>query len=298
MESDEDASKSHLCCSNFWGPFRPLLGGHSLAEAATSAFLPTFVIAYIRVAFSVTLLATCIYYTIIERYSFIHYSIWCHLGLGLSFALTSAVSIVFLISPPAHTDSDHPSVFASLAVIFYQIFATAALYLDVVFWALLSDGSTSFPVLIQHAINFIFVLIDMSLSMRMQFKLIYSVIFIFYTLIYVAFAWIRFSFVADFPYGFLDYRTQSNAKTVVYYVALIAWGIVASLILFVFSRASRLPCFPAVPHQSLRSPSQPNGRNGRTTASPLDDDEDDHDDLEDPDSPVNRLRAGNRAPPE
>lgn len=261
--AEVDTRSTGCCagCSRFWGPFRPLLGGHSLAEVATSAYMPTTILCVLRAAFAIFLLTTVIYYLLTGDYTIIYYSVWCHIGLGVAFALICAISIIHLVQPPSNTYRDEPSSLATIAVITFQIFATAALFLDVVFWGLLFDGSVTFPNLIQHALNILFIVIEMLVALRMQFKLVYCALFIFYTIIYVGFAWIRFAVIAEFPYGFLDYRDQSNSTTVLFYVIILLWGILASTLLLLFSRLSRLPCLPPVPHRKLYTGSSNRHRN-------------------------------------
>lgn len=264
VTTDEVDARSTGCCagcSRFWGPFRPLLGGHSLAEVATSAFMPTVILCVLRAVFAIVLLTTVIYYLLTGEYEIFFYSIWCHIGLGVAFALICSISIIHLVQPSSNTYRDEPSFLATIAVIAFQIFATAALFLDVVFWALLFNSPVTFPQLMQHALNFLFVVIEMLLALRMQFKLVYGALFVFYTIIYVGFAWIRFAVIAEFPYGFLDYRQQSNTTTVLYYVVMLLWGIFASILLLLLSRLSRLPCLPPIPHRKLHSGSSNRQRN-------------------------------------
>lgn len=294
--SDPDGHSTGCCagCTRFWGPFRPLLGGHSFAEAATSTYLPTAVLSLLRTAFAITLLTTVIYYLLTGDYSIVYFSIWCHIGLGVAFALIGANSIIYLITPPTNTYRDEPSVFASFAIIIFQVFATSALFLDVVFWALLFRGEVTFPALIQHALNFVFVIIEMLTSLSMQFKLVYSALFIFYTIIYLGFAWIRYAVIAEFPYGFLDYREQTNGTTVLYYVVLLAWGALASIILILISRLSRLPYLPPVLHRILYSGSRDNPHRNHLSNHRHDDGVDDDDDDE-PKNSVRRLREATNA---
>lgn len=85
------------------------------------------------------------------------------------------------------------------------------------------------------------VLLDLLLALRIQFKLIYCVCFVLYTLTYVAFMWIRFAVTDNLVYDFTDYRQHSAGVTVAYYLGTLAWGFAAAFIMFLISRLNRLP---------------------------------------------------------
>lgn len=262
MNSDDDyvatltGTRSRSCCGTFWGPFRPLFGGHQLSEAATSAFLPTPVVVLYRASAAIFLLSSFLYYVLNDGYKMTQFSSWCHVGLGISFALTTSVSLIFMLAPPrsnASLEDGHvaarkrSSSLAFCAIVVYQVFATAALFLDVVYWALIynpKDTQVTFRNLSQHGYNLGFVILDICLSMRMQFKMSYMLAFLLYTISYLVYMWVRFSVVRDFTYSFLDYRGKSPGNVVGYYLGLLAWAMLASVLMIVFSRLSRLPCLP------------------------------------------------------
>ncbi|PXF47763.1 hypothetical protein BWQ96_02445 [Gracilariopsis chorda] len=224
----------------FWGPFRPLFGGHTLFEAATSCFLPTFVVFVWRFVFSCFLLTTLVYFAVTGVYQFQFYSVWVHIGLAISFFALSMCSFVFLLQKEHRPES---SRLAFASILLYQIFATATLFLDVVFWALLHeyDEAPSFAVVVQHAANLAMVVVDLLLALRIQFKLIYCVCFVLFTLTYLAFMWIRFAVTDSFVYDFTDYRQHAAAITVAYYIGTVAWAFAAAFVMFLISRLSRVP---------------------------------------------------------
>lgn len=240
VDSDEELSQTS--CASFWGPFRPLFGGHSLREAATSAYFPTIVIFIWRVVFALFMSTTFLVYTINGQYTFQFYSIWCHLGISIAFIASSLASALYLSSKQPR--NRNCSFFAFVVVLLFQVFATAALFLDLVFWALLFDFDTKpdIATLAQHAFNLVFVLLDILLSVRMQFKLIYGVVFILYTISFLVFAWIRFAITDDWMYNFLDYQRQAAGTTVAYYLGIFVWAAVAAIIVILLSRISRCAC--------------------------------------------------------
>lgn len=243
MDSDNDESRSDGSCAAFWGPFTPLVGGHTLFEAATSSFAPTIFIAIARAIYATFMWVTFIVFAANGEYRMEFYSSWCHIGIALAFSLTSATSFYFIFRKEKERNGER-SIFASLAVAVFQIFATCALFLDLVYWVLLFDKSTT-PLLhqvAQHAVNAVFVVVDIFLSLRMQFKVFYGALFILFTVVYVIFAWIRYAITKHWVYSFLDYRKQSAGITVAYYFGMLAWGIFAAMIIFLFSRLSRCPC--------------------------------------------------------
>lgn len=241
--SEEEVS--HASCASFWGPYRPFFGGHSLREAATSTFFSTIYVLIWRAAFALVMSLTLIVYIVKGDYTFQFYSIWCHLGISIAFIASSIASAFYLFSKPPR--SNNVSFLAHFAVLSFQVFATAALFLDIVFWAILFDFDTSpnFATQAQHAYNLLFVLLDIVLCARMQFKLIYGAVFIVYTIAFLSFAWIRFAITDDWVYNFLDFRNQSTGTTVAYYFGVFAWAVVASVVMILLSRISRSPCIKA-----------------------------------------------------
>lgn len=233
-------------CGFFWGPFRPLFGGHSLFEAATSAIFPTVFVVIYRTIFTIYLLSTYIYFQIEDSGAMIQFTNWSHLGLSISFAILTAVSLNFLFSPSSQ-QSTQPSRIAFIAILIFQLFASAALFLDVIYWALLYDSETTsadFSNLTRHAFNLVCVLLDIFLSLRMNFKLMYGLIFLLYVVIYLVFLWVRFAITDEFVYSIYDYRDKSAGTTVLYYFGTVLWCLVAGLITILLSRFNRLPCIP------------------------------------------------------
>lgn len=236
---------SRSSCASFWGPFRPLFGGHTLQEVATSAFFPPWLVLAWRAVFAIFMSTTLIVYSIRGVYTYQFYSIWCHIGIAIAFTLNASASALYLFSQSPRRDNI--TFLAFFIFLWFQVFAIAALFLDVVFWTILFDfdGSPTFAQLSQHAVNLVFVLLDLLLSARMQFKLLYGVVFIAYTIGYLTFAWIRFAITDDWVYGFLDYTDQSAGLTVAYYFGVLLWAFVAAFIMILVSKLSRCPCVTA-----------------------------------------------------
>lgn len=232
-------------CASVWGPFRPLIGTHTVTEVACSAFLPTWAVALYRLIFTVLMLGPFIYYTVQGDYSMRFYSSWSHLGLGISFLFLTLLSITLVLNKI----SPGPSKYATISLIAYQIFASAALFLMAVYWILLYDPPFLFKSFAQHGLNIIVVVLDILLSLRYNFRISYVLFFVIYTIIYLAFAWIRFAFTKDWVYDILDYRTVSAGRLVATYIGLIVWGVISGLLIMLFSRLSRIPCLPQRVHQ-------------------------------------------------
>lgn len=248
VHSDEELAQSS--CASFWGPFRPLFGGHSLREVATSAYFPTIVVFVLRVVFALFMSTTFLVYMVNGEYKFQFYSIWCHLGISIAFIASSMASAFYLFSKPPR--NNNCSFFAFSVVLLFQVFASAALFLDLVFWALLFDYDTTpnLAQLAQHAFNLVFVLLDILLSARMQFKLMYGVLFILYTIAFLIFAWIRFAITDDWVYDFLNYQKQAAGTTIAYYLGIFVWAMAASIVMILLSRISRCACVRA--HEKAR----------------------------------------------
>lgn len=240
----EAADDSPRSCASFWGPFRPLVGGHTIAEAGGSSYAPTWLLFLTRSASAAFMLGTLVYYSITGDYSWRFYSVWCHLGVGLAFLLSALLSLLLLARKRTLFVS-RPSFRASLTVIVSQVFASAALFLDVVFWALLFEGTADFATIVMHAINLALFAVEILLALRMQYKLLYISFFVVFTCAYLGFSWIYFAIRDEFIYDILDVREQSAGVTVATYIGLFLWGIVAGIIVLLVSRLNRLPCLPS-----------------------------------------------------
>eukprot|EP00177_Eucheuma_denticulatum_P008326 GFKZ01015150.1.p1 GENE.GFKZ01015150.1~~GFKZ01015150.1.p1 ORF type:complete len:276 (-),score=25.00 GFKZ01015150.1:370-1197(-) len=251
---DDDHVRSPGCCLMFWGPFRPLLRAHTVAEAATSVIFPTVLVAIWRATFAIFLGATFTYFMIKREADLLFYSSWCHLGLAIAFLFTSLVSFHHWLAP--HTHPHRPSPLAFVVIAFFQVFATAALFLDVVYFALLFDFSEplDFSQATQHVVNLGLVLFDMLLCLRMDFRLLYILFFVAYTAIYLLFAWIQFWVNGIFPYSFLDHRTRGPGVIAGTYFGILAWSIIAAVLMLLVSRLSR--CFnkPSVTVEQEKEP--------------------------------------------
>lgn len=235
MDTPDNSPSSRSNCAAFWGPFRPFFGHHTSEEASTSAFFPTLIVAFWRLTFSLLLLATVLAYLITGTYQLQFYSAWSHIGLGLAFLFTATSSFLHVFQKT--------SPLPSFAVPIFQLFASAGLFLDVVFWSILFDynDKVTFATLIQHVLNLGFVILDLILSCRMQFRLIYTLLCPAFTLVFLAFAWVRYAITDDWVYNFLDYERKGVGIVILYYLGMLLWAAVASLLLFLLSRLSR--CF-------------------------------------------------------
>ena len=207
-------------------------------EVATSAILPTLLVALWRLAFGGVLLGFYLYFIINGPYSMIFFSSWSHLVIAVSFLVLSLISFLYAFGALPRA----PAI-ATTAVILHQIACGAALFLDVVYWALIWKGpQVKLHQVAQHAFNVVFIFVDFVLSLRINFKVFYIIFNIAYLASYLIFAWIRYAVADNWPYTFLDFNRNSVGTTVGYYIGLFAWCVVSSLVLIIFSRINRFAC--------------------------------------------------------
>ena len=137
---------------------------------------------------------------------------------------------------------DETRIFARWVVFFFQIFASAALFIDVVYWALLYEAGQGVDIVNVsiHAVNLGLVLIDMFIGLSMQFRLWNWLFAVLYLLIYVAFMWINWAITKEWVYDIFDFERNGAGRVVAYYAGCIAWGIIAPFIMFLLSRVNRL----------------------------------------------------------
>lgn len=245
MESKAIPSRS--CCCSFFGPFRPVVGGHTIAECGLSSYLPIWLIFVYRLSAALFVWSTLIYYSVTGIYDYKFFTVLSYLLLGFTFVLTYAATLVcaLLHKSRSPTKAQYPqwaNILANFAVPLLQIFATAALFLTVVFWALLykKGEAVVFSSIAPHAVNALLVFVDIALAANMEFRLVYSAFFLLYLIAYLAFSWINFAVTGEWVYAFLDYRENTAGLMVAYYFGILFWGVLSGLIVFTFSRVCRL----------------------------------------------------------
>lgn len=120
----------------------------------------------------------------------------------------------------------HRHVLWTVTVLGVQVVATNALFLDVVYWALLYDSFT-FSGLVVHALNAAAVLADVALS-AYHLRWAYLVPAAAAALLWVfGFAWPYYAASGSWVYGFLDFRDHSAGYMVAIYLGMTAWHFVA-----------------------------------------------------------------------
>lgn len=247
---DDDDVGDIGCCGRFWGPFRPLVGGHTLGEAATSSILPHFIVVLYRTLFTIFLGSTFVYYFLRGQLDMKFFTNWSHLGLSITFAFLTALSLLYLcMQRDTHSSSPQSSMLGTVGVILLQVFGSTALFLDVVYWGLLYDSEKDqldLRNLTGHAFNLVCVLLEMMLSLRVNFKLFYILFVLLYVVSFLAFMWIRYAVGVpkEFVYGIYDYRDKPPTRVAVYYTGSVAWALVSGFVILLLSRLNRLPCVP------------------------------------------------------
>ncbi|GAB0494343.1 hypothetical protein MMPV_005635 [Pyropia vietnamensis] len=140
---------------------------------------------------------------------------------GVLFWLACATVFAVLVAKRPHRH-----VLWTITVVGVQVVATNALFLDVVYWALLYDTFT-FSGLVVHAINAVAVLIDVALS-SYHLRWAYLIPSAAVALLWVfGFAWPYFAASGNWVYDFLDYRNRSAGYMVGIYLGMTAWHLVA-----------------------------------------------------------------------
>jgi len=112
-------------------------------------------------------------------------------------------------------------------VLAFQVAASNALFLDVVYWALLFD-TFSFATLVVHLLNALVVGVDVALVSSMHLRWAYLLPSAAVALLWVfGFAWPWYAGTEEWVYEFLDYRVHTTAYTVGVYVGMTAWHLAA-----------------------------------------------------------------------
>lgn len=158
----------------------------------------------------------------------------------MSFLLLVIASYRHLTQKSCYVDETR--IFARWAVFFFQIFATAALLIDVIFWAVLFDAKegVTFGMITTHSVNLVIVLIDMFVGLNMQFRLWNCLAAFCYFLTYYAFMWVRFAITKNWVYQIFDYNKNEAGKVALYHGLMLVGAIVAPFIMFFLNRLNRL----------------------------------------------------------
>lgn len=241
--TNEKVRKERGCCYTFWGPFWPLLGGDTLEEAGGSVCFSTFIVFLWRAAMAASTTSTFVVYIIRGEYGWRFISSWNHIGLGAAFCAMTAASL-FLIIKEKTGIAFRGYFFSSLAVFLFQIFGTAAVWWDIMYWTLIFeyDRAPLFSEILQHVINSALVLFDIVFSFRMQFKVSYLVIGVLYMAGYLRYTSWHHTETGFWLYGFQDKSVKPIRTIALYYTILISTNIMIGIVMFMFSRISRCSC--------------------------------------------------------
>lgn len=213
VDGDDEDDLPVTCCQ--WG-------GHTDTEIGTSWLLPPLVLLVWRVGLAVWVVSTLSWLAASDRldmvfFTNVNYSVLS----GALFWLACATVFAVLVAKRPHRH-----VLWTITVLGVQVVATNALFLDVVYWALLHDTFT-FSGLVVHAINAVAVLADVALS-SYHLRWVYLIPSAAAALLWVfGFAWPYFAASGDWVYDFLDYRMHSAGYMVGIYLGITAWHLVA-----------------------------------------------------------------------
>ncbi|KAK1861314.1 hypothetical protein I4F81_003898 [Pyropia yezoensis] len=197
-------------------------GGHTATEIGTSWLLRPLVLLAWRVGLAAWVVGTLSWLAASDRldmvfFTNVNYSVLS----GALFWLACATTFSVLVAKRPHRH-----VLWTITVLGVQVVATNALFLDVVYWALLYDTLT-FAGLVVHAINAVAVLADVALS-SYHLRWVYLIPSAAAALLWVfGFAWPYYAASGTWVYNFLDYRTHSAGYMVGIYLGMTAWHLVA-----------------------------------------------------------------------
>lgn len=224
---------------SFCGPFRPLFGGHTDVEASTSVCLPTLVVLIMRVIFGLALLTEFLFYSVAGHYLAVFFSIWAHVLLIVSFMATAMTTLTFMmVKGPG--ERAHKSILASIVVPLHQTAVSCQLLSTIIIASMNFLGNFGPDAIFQHIATLIFILIDMLLTLRMQFRIIYIIFTEIFALIYIIYISIRYRVNGDFVFPVLN--ESSSGKIFGLFIAALLIAFVAGLIMIAISRLSRLSC--------------------------------------------------------
>lgn len=197
-------------------------GGHTATEIGTSWLLPPLVLLVWRVGLAAWVLGTLSWLAASDRLDMVFFTNVNYSVLSAAlFWLACATAFAVLVAkrPDQH-------VLWTITVLGVQVVASNALFLDVVYWALLYDTFT-FAGLVVHAINAVAVLADVALS-SYHLRWVYLIPSAAAALLWVfGFAWPYYAASGSWVYNFLDYRNHSAGYMVGIYFGMTAWHFVS-----------------------------------------------------------------------
>jgi len=243
----DDVDPPPSCCA--WG-------GHTAAEVGTSWLLPPLPLLAWRAALAAWVVGTLAWLAAADEldmvyFTNVNYTLLC--GVLVATAAVTAYAVL-VVRPPPHPSrrggggaaaaAAPPAVAAeaggggakradgagpvwTATVLAFQVAASNALFLDVVYWALLFD-TLSFSTTVVHLLNALVVGVDIALVSSMHLRWAYLLPSAAVALLWVfGFAWPWYAATGEWVYGFLDFREHSTAYTVGIYVGMTAWHLVA-----------------------------------------------------------------------
>lgn len=206
-----------------------------------------------------------IYFGLTGAFSFRLYATWAYAGLVLTFLFTVTCSLLDLLrddtndqptadeeegghsanaSLPEQQDQDSGFSYfvAQVTVPLYQVFVTATLFGAIIFWAAIlpaQSATIDYPLLALNAVAPAVAAIDLVMSLRMQFRLVYVPLVILFNAAYAAALFAFYKLEDIYVYVFID-PAQPKGEFVAKAVGLAAASVVAPLFLYALSLARDL----------------------------------------------------------
>jgi len=201
---------------------------------STSAWLPLVAFTAWRGIALVYLVASFAYFCTVGLH-FQFFTVITYEMEILSFALLFCASVVLYAGLGRNW-----TLYPAITTNFFHAVASATLYLDIMYWLLLSQNSsdkTSFRNIGLHGINFVIVLLEFAMGGHVQFRLLGLFWVVLYPLVWVFLvAWPWWATRDEWIYGFLDFNKHSTGYIVGIYLGVTALSLISGFLFLVLSR--------------------------------------------------------------
>jgi len=205
-------------------------------DLAYSYFVPVWALSTYRALVAMYVIAVAWYEWAIDEHwnmgDYFHYFTNINYSLLIIYFTTVALLVPvrrWIFKDPTYWEQDIVLNPVEKVIWFLlEIIAPAAFFLDIVYWVFLFSGTDLFYTITAHAMNSLFLIVELILD-RSEFVWIHGSFVVVFGILYMFFMWIYYAAYGVWIYAFLDWY---DTLAPVYYIFLPCFG----LFLFVCSK--------------------------------------------------------------
>lgn len=248
IHADEEADCNHTEHVSGQTSRRSCFRKHSAKEAARSAWLPTNVLLLLRTLASAILVGQLTFFSLNGDYNYRFFAVWTNVGFTLAMLLLTQASLLDVVNPVQLNSNscqsdENTTILDQIAVPLFQVFSSAQLFVLIIFWAFVfrtERPKLTYPLFALRVLNPALAIINIFLSLMMNFRLLYIPAVLLFEGAYLAYFWAYFKNSNQIIYKFMDHRNVAGGTVFLIYAKLVLLAIVTAFAAYGLSCVGRL----------------------------------------------------------